>query len=897
MTLQPGYRLGPYEILELRGKGGMGEVYRARDTRLAREVAIKVLPAELSEREQFRQRLRQEAKSVSQLGHPHVCALFDIGSEAGVDYLVLEYLEGETLEERLRRGPLPLEEVLRFGAQVARGVGAAHRKQLVHRDLKPGNVMVTPGGAKVLDFGLSRIASAVLPGTETGAATPAALTAEGALVGTLHYMSPEQLAGKEADTRSDVFALGALLYEMVTGERPFRGSSAADLIASILRSQPEPLSRRGLLTPPRLERLVSRCLEKDPERRWQSAHDVALELESIAADEPDQRAPTAAPRRRPVAMLAGAALIAGLALGLAFDRLVDGAPNGDQEPSWTTTELDLPLPRGYLGRMLALAPDGRTVAFVGETGSSRQINLRRLDSLDITPVRGTEGVEALGWFSPEASTLTFRQGRELRNIAVLGGTPSTLVQDAWSGRFGGDGFLYYSRLQDQATRDGSELWRVPVDGGNAERAGHGYVSDAPIPGTRVLLTHAPGEGDARDYWSDIEALDLETGVQRALARGVRPFFVAPGFLVFYRDNAIWAAPFDPVRDELGAEPRPIETRVRGEFSFGVDFGAFDVSAKGDLLYRSSGTEGAASLVWIGRDGRLLGEVSPERRGFQGPALSPDARSLAASVRDALGSSERWLLELETGSWTRPAQSGPANLPVSRGRVGGGQTWISDGREIVFSSNHRGYLSSYVQPADGSAAPIPLLEGDFAHLHLDVSPDGRYVLFSPLGPRGLSVYDRESREVRSLEPSAWLYSACFHPSGRWIAYALSVDAANTASEVWVRPFPGAGEPRQISTGGATEVLCSRDGREIYYRSPTHVMAVPVTVTEDRLRSGRPVALFEDPFLRNQVNGLRNYEVHPGGRFLMVQVAGEEDDGKIVLVQNWVAKLRRAFADID
>ncbi|HUP25139.1 MAG TPA: protein kinase [Thermoanaerobaculia bacterium] len=894
MTLLPGRRLGPYEILALRGKGGMGEVYRARDSRLDREVAVKVLPAELVDTENLRERLHREARSASQLSHPHVCTVFDVGHVDGLDYLVMEYLEGETLWDRLRRGPMELDEALRSGAQIARGIAAAHRRNLVHRDLKPGNVMLTRGGAKVLDFGLAKATDrpGALTSDTQGATPPPQLTRTGAWVGTPHYMSPEQISGDPADARSDVFALGVVLYEMVTGRQPFGGANAAELIASVVSSQPKALRVHQPRASPRLQWVISRCLEKDPEERWQDSHDLALELEAIAAGTGDSSASRVASRALPQALAwLGAAAFAGLVLGLLLGRMVLGARvDAEAEDSrlatWTVTELELPLPRGFQGKSVALAPDGRSVAFVGEQPGRRQLFLRHLDSLESRPIPGTEGVETVYWFSPDAKALTYRQGRVLLSVTLQGGGGVLpLVDDGWNGRLAADGYLYFNRLRNMANREGTELWRMPAAGGESTLLGRGFVAGGPIPGTQLLLTHAPSAAGSR-YWFEIELLDLESGRLSHIVEGVRPYFLAPDFLVFYRENTLWAARIDLSRSELASEPRPVETSVRSDLFVANDFGAFDLNERGDLLYRTVGQEGLAAVVWVGIDGRRLGEAAPERRGFETPSLSFDGRFVGLSVRNANGSTERWLLELESASWTRPAQAG---------RINSRQLWTNHGRETVFTSNREGFLRAYVQSADGSGQPTPLLDLDDGHVLLDLSPDGRYVLYSPMSTRGLRVYDRVSDTTRTLESSAWILSACMHPSGRWVFYAAAVDAANTSSEIWLQPYPEPGEPRQVSRGGAQEVRCSHDGRQIYYRTPTHFVAQPLADESGALRTGRPVTLFEDRFLHTQVDGLTNYAVHSDGRFLVLELTAQEDQGGVVLIQNWVAKLRRIFEE--
>ena len=878
MALEPGSRLGPYEIVELRGKGGMGEVYLGRDTRLERDVAIKVLPEELGQDTLYRQRLEREAKSLSQLTHPHVCTLYDIGSEDGVDYLVMEYLEGETLEDRLRRGAMPLEDVATIGSQIAEAIDAAHRHGVIHRDLKPGNVMLTRDGAKVLDFGLAKgvvHAGPAVGETQTPTVTQP-LTGEGSILGTLQYMAPEQLEGKEADERSDIWGLGAVLYEMVTGARPFAGESQVRLMAAIMTSEPEPLRERRPVAPDRLDWLVSRCLEKTPERRWHSAHDLALELEALT-EKPETET---VPSRRPVSVvLTGAlALVFGLVLGFVLFRGGgDAASDAASADTWTVTALDL---EADPGQPFVLSPDGRMVVFRRREGANSSLYRRSLDSLVAERISGSDGTGS-PIFSPDGKQLAFVDaGGSLKTLPVEGGGgASALVEGIRAAAvWGRDGFLYYTPEIGSPTS--RELWRIPAVGGVPEQVGHS-VGGALLPGEKVVLTQSRSERQD-GFGSDVLAVDLETGKERVLLPGAQPRYLDPGVLVFYRESGLWAAPIDPETADLLGPARQVETGVASLLG-SVGAGRFALADSGDLLY-VLGSRSVARLVWVSRDGLDIEEVAPERKPFSRPQHSQDWRRISVAARNARGNNEQWMLDLGTGSWTRPTQE--------ENHRNTGAMWVPpDGQEIVFASDRfEGRRQIYIQPADRRSSAERLLKSEHNQAPLDFSPDGRYLLYTGLlDVNGLWVFDRQSGESETLLEGNVVHAARFHPAGRWIAYSPRVQGQEN---VWIRPFPGPGEPRQLTFDGGQEASFSPEGREILYRSPTHMMTLPVEITGERLVTRRPEPLFVDEYLR-VTSRFQNYDIHPDGRFLMIQAAEAEE--RLVFIQNWRAKVLEMFSD--
>jgi Tol biopolymer transport system component/tRNA A-37 threonylcarbamoyl transferase component Bud32 len=902
VTLTAGTRLGPFEIVSLRGKGGMGEVYLARDTRLERRVAVKVLPPELGRDPHFRQRLEREAKTISQLTHPHVCRLYDIGAEDGVDYLVMEYLEGETLEERLARGALSLAEVIEIGTQIAEAIDAAHRAGVIHRDLKPGNVMLTRDGAKVVDFGLAKGLEARAAASSTQSPTLSQpLTSDGSILGTLLYMAPEQLEGREADARSDIWALGAVLHQMATGARPFEGSSQASLIAAIMTGQRRSLRELSPVVPARLEWVVERCLQKSPERRWQSARDVAIELQSLEeADLASVGAASAAgaggahgtaPARRRGARVAAAlgatALLLGLGLGLGWLLRGNDAPRsaGPAANAWTVTTLaEKALPEWGLGA-LQIAPDGRTVLYTVEREGGLQLVRRSLDALDPEPVAGARG-DGVAFFSPDGRRIAVRDPLgAVRTMPLEGGAPGTaVVTDAYAAMFwGDDGYLYY-------TPDGPgvpmapgsvETWRVPAAGGERERVGPGYAA-ALLPDRRTLLTTL-SDLTRQSYWGDVTALDLETGEARVLAPGAQPYYVDPGFLVFYRDGSLWAAPLAASGRELLAPPRAIESEVA--IVAIADVGRYHVNRRGDLVYLRGRQTRFGRLVWGALDGATE-PVTPEVKAFSEPIPSPDGRWVSTTVQSPDGF-EQWLLDLSTGSWSRPTQSGGTFSAI----------WLPPrGSEILFDSTRlEGRSQVFVQPADRSRPAERLLPSESNQMSLDVSADGRWLLLFDFGGQGCYAFDRQTGETRTVVGEGIVYSAAFHPDGDWIVFAhMNKRGYSVATEIWLVPFPGPGEARQLSSGGGSEPRWSLRGDAIYYRGPSEVMAMPVERRGGDLVTGRARALFADRFLHAPTLGVQNFRPHPNGRFLMIEPA-DESQTSLVLVQNWRAKLERVFAE--
>jgi Tol biopolymer transport system component len=839
----------------------MGEVYKAKDTRLDRTVAVKVLPAQLSSSTESRQRFEREAKTISQLSHPHICALYDVGSEGETEYLVMEYLEGETLAARLARAALPLDQTLRFGTEIADALDKAHRQGIVHRDLKPGNVMLTKSGVKLLDFGLAK---AIAPPTEKGnltsLPTQQGLTQQGTILGTFQYMAPEQLEGKNADARTDIFAFGAVLYEMATGKKAFSGASQASLISSIMTAEPPSISTAQPMSPPALDRVVKTCLVKDPEDRWQSAADIKRELRWIG-----EGAETAVAGRVRKAWLPWAiAVVATIAaVGVTYLRRL--AP----DPAPHRMELSIVMPeRMMLSDFFALSPDGSRLAFVAVAGGKSLLRVRDLRSSEIRGLPGTESAEAVFW-SPDGRSVGFVSRGKLRRADVATGSVDALA-DAESGRggsWGSRGDIIFAR------KAAGGIYRVAASGGSVTEATtlekgdllHRWPQFLP-DGRRFLFFVKTGSPETTGTY--IAALDKpgRTLVLRNNSTGV---FAPSGKLLYCRGTALIAQAFDPDTGQLSGSPETLTRPVtRAERSYFMD--DFTVSQSGVIVLRSASA--LCEMTWVDRRGNVVGKLG-EPGVITSATLSPNQREAAITIRTVeTGAFATFVLDLERGALTPFVES--AAFPV----------WLPDGHSLVYRQEGQSY-NLHRRTAHGDQTDDALgAAGPFIAPH-SVSPDGRYVLYSVMG----NNFDVGVKDLRSDEKAATILrsefderSPHFSPDGRWITYS-SDEPGQT--EVFVRRFPVTEEVWRVSTSGGQQPTWSRDGSEIFFLSlDGRIMSAPVSTTGGKFTSGSPLPLFRAALRLYSV--ANQYAVSSDGqRFLLLMPtqALEEEPFRVLL--NW------------
>jgi serine/threonine protein kinase len=903
MSLTAGTRLGPYEVQAPLGAGGMGEVYRARDTRLDRTVAIKVLPTEFAGEPTLRERFDREARLISSLNHPHICALFDVGQQDEVSYLVIEYLEGETLASRLEKGRLKLDPALQIAVQIAGALDAAHRAGVVHRDIKPGNVMLTRAGAKLLDFGLARTGPLLSTSSSMSImpTTPAAVTSQGAILGTLQYMSPEQLDGSEADARSDVFAFGALVYEMVTGRRAFEGKSQASLIAAIMSADPPPMATLQPVAPAPLDRVIRKCLAKDPDERWQSARDLADELTWIARAEPNVAAelgrtlsPTIGVRssRERIAWIVAGSLAAVATAALLLGYLGYLSPQAEPANLYRTS-LELP-PGASLegvapGRRVALSPDGRMLAFVAAEDYSRERHLwvRRLDSLSAQVLPGTEGANSPFW-SPNSRYIAFVSQGRLRKVDVTGGPPITLTQEAAAlgGSWNRDDVILF------VTKPGP-LFRISASGGGIPEAvtvvdKNTHSDPFFLPDGRRFLfevTDLSNSGSGGIYIGDLQG---QQPPKRLLAVNSNAL-MANGHLLFLRDRTLMAQPFDDRRLELAGAPVVIGDDV--EASSLPVAGSITVSTTGALAYRSGAASVRTQLVWYDRGGKRLSTVGDPTDQMT-VSLSPDGSRAAVSVLDPTRfTRDLSIVDLERKGLRTRFTFDPADemSPV----------WTHDGREIIFASRRSGRLDLFKKPASGVGAEVELYSDGQNNLYpTDVSRDGKYLLFFTGNALSKTANDLwllpltgEAKPQLFLQTSAAEFYGTISPDGRWIAFSSS-EAGRP--EIWVASLPNADSKWQVSRDGGNLVRWRGDSKELFFIAPNgDVMAASVDGSGTALVTGELKKLFESNIRTVGFAGSNshNYDVTPDGqRFLIAVTDGTTSQPPTTLLVNWTSALR-------
>jgi hypothetical protein len=893
VTLSTGSRLGPYEVLAPIGAGGMGEVYRARDTRLGRDVALKILPTRLSESAELRQRLEREARAIAALSHPHICALFDVGEAGPISYLVMELLEGETLADRLARGALPLEQTVQFGAQIASALDAAHRKGVVHRDLKPGNVMVTPSGVKLLDFGLARVLDPAGPVESLTSAQTAAkdVTREGSILGTLSYMAPEQLEGKPADARADIFALGTVLYEMATGRKAFTGSSQASLISAILTTQPALVSSIQPASPVELDRLIRTCLAKAPLSRWQSAHDVGLQLQSIAEARAE---PQLDSRRRPHgrslpwAIAAAAAALCAIAVVVAWTaaRRAPPPPYPLRFPMPPPEKTSFYMPAE--GVQMAVSPDGTKIAFVArDAATGTRVFLRLPSDPEPRAIAGTEGANGI-FFSPDGRAIGFFAQGKLKRVDLAGGAAVSICDLASgigrAGTWGADGQILFASVQ------GDAIYGVPADG---SRQPEPVVKPDPARGVVRLIWPWFLPDGRRFLYLEMRSdggrtLMLEEPGKPARAVGPMQYrveYVSPGYLVFPREGVLVAQRFDPAAARMIGEPIPVAPMVSSFLSTG--WSDFACSTSGTIVYQSH--EGIRRLFWFDRSGKPLGATGPPGE-YLDLRISPDGRRVAYSrgLRFT-GTYDVWILDFERGTETA-VTSDPAHSEF-------GPLWLPDGKSLFYSAARKTSAPQLFARELASDRETQVIPSEAFQQALDVTRDGRTLAFAERrAGAGFELFTLalagERTRARFPYPALQSESVAFSPDGSAVAF-LSLESGRP--EAYVAPFPSAGERIRISPDGASSLRWGRDGREIFYMTPGGTfVSVPVRTTP-ALETGRPTPLFsvsERLGRGGSSHSWQAFDVSPDGqRFLAIvpEVVGEEQP--LTVVWNWTAESGR------
>jgi serine/threonine protein kinase/Tol biopolymer transport system component len=884
MGLSSGDKLGPYEVTGLIGKGGMGEVYGGTDTRLGRPVAIKFSSREFSDR------FEREARAISALNHPNICTLYDVGP----NYLVMEFVEGQLLSKIIERGPLPLDKALSYAGQIVDALAAAHAKGVIHRDLKPGNIIVTRNGVKVLDFGLAKLSSERLTGAsadfvETGTVS---ITRAGAVLGTLYYMAPEQVEAKEADERSDIFSFGVLLYEMVTGQRPFSGDTQAAVLAAVLRDQPAPISQRQPAVPRALERVVRKCLEKKPEDRWHSARDLKPTLELIDLDAPPVSSssasvpiPVATSSRKRWLWPAVAAAAVLTAAGLAYTLWPKA------QPPARAIRFQVTLPdKVTFSEYVSLSPDGHKLVF-NATGEQSGLWIHDLNTLEWHKLAGTEDAVSPFW-SPDSRFLGFGVDDKLRKIEVAGGPPQTLCSVPYpvgTGAWSIDGVIVFGN------RGIGPLHRVSAAGGvatdvtvvDASRAEAFHALPTFLPdGKHFLYLRGGGLEVAGIYAASIDAKPAEQSQERILATA----FAAPyvdGNLFMVREGTLMVQPFDARKLQLTGDPVPVAEHIGTTGSIGI----FSVSPTGVVAYRTGTAAAAGSLqpTWFDRQGKItgtFGQPGPD----QGLALSPDATRAAGRDASVTARGDIWLLDFARGVRTRLTfRQTPGSFPV----------WSPDGKRIVFSA---GELRDtiYEKAASGAGEAKELFKKPSeAQSPTSWSRDGRFLLGNNLNvPKtGSDLWvlplDGDRKPVLLLSTEFNEQQGNFSPDMRWISYTSNESGR---SEIYVRPFvssgastPALGEGKwQVSKDGGTSAKWRGDGKEIIFTGPNNaVMAADVNVSGTAFQIGTPQKLFTAP-------AHRGFDVAADGkRFLMTVSPGQDQSTQtpITVVLNWQADLKK------
>jgi Tol biopolymer transport system component len=899
MMLATGAKLGPYEITGAIGAGGMGEVYRARDMRLDRIVAIKVLPAHLAGRAELRERFDREAKTIASLNHPHICTLYDTGHQDEIDFLVMEYLEGETLAQRLQKGALPIQQVLQYAIEISDALDKAHRKGITHRDLKPGNIMLTKSGTKLLDFGLAKLAQEAVPATpESQLPTmKSGITGEGTILGTLQYMAPEQVEAKEVDARTDIFAFGAVAYEMATGKKAFEGKTQASLIAKILETEPPPISSLQPMTPPALDRVVKKCLAKEPEKRWQAASDVCDELKWIAegGSQTGMPAPISASRKSALGdgrlawIVAAVFFLAASALGyFVYSRPVPQQAHAVRFTLFPPDKWSLAgtgaVTTGATAPVM-ISPDGQRVAFVAISGEGKSLLwVRSLDTLTVQSFAGTEGASAPFW-SPDSRSLAFFAGGKLKKIDVSGGPPITLCDapDNRGGTWNRDGLILFAPTNTSVLQKVSASGGLPAPATVLGQGELGQIRPSFLPDGQHFLysTIAPRPG----LGGPIYLGSLDSAERKVLfnANSANALY-AQGYLLFLRETTLIAQPFDARRLVLTGDAFPIAERIRTSTST-QPYGYFSASENGALVYQTGAETANSQLLWFDRTGKQIGALG-DPADYSALELSPDGKRASVSIPDDAGKGEDiWLYDMARGLRTR-FTFGPSNVF--------GSVWSPDGSRIVFNSRRKGSFDLYQKASSGAGSEETLLEDNLNKYPDSWSPDGKFILYESLGSsRNSNLFvlpltgDRKPYPL--LQTKFGEADGRISPDGRWVAYRSNESGRN---EIYVAPFPGPGGKWQISTAGGYFPRWRHDGSEIFFLTlDSRLIVASVNGKGVGFEVGAVKPLFATRIVAFTGAGYQYDASADGQRFLINTSPEQATSAPITVVLNWTAGLKK------
>jgi len=887
VTLSPGTRLGPYEVTALVGEGGMAEVYRATDTNLGRQVAVKVLPEAFAQDAERLTRFDREAKTLASLNHPNIAHIYGLERSDGTTALIMELVEGLTLADRIARGAIPADEAVPIAKQIAEALEAAHEQGIIHRDLKPANIKIkSDGTVKVLDFGLAKAmetTAGMSPSvSQSPTVTTPALTHAGVILGTAAYMSPEQAKGRTVDKRSDVWAFGCVLYEMLTGRRAFPGHDVADVLGAVIHTEPA-WEAIPPTVPPVLRRFLRQCLRKALAERVRDMGDVRLALEG--AFDPED-----VPRRRSIALWVAASLV----LTAIASGLIGWSLSPAEIRSVSRFAHVLPNDRSFTQNtrpLIAVSPDGSSIVYV----ANNQVYRRAMGDLEAMPIRGTEGTPSGPFFSPDGQTLGYWDfaAEQLRAVAIAGGTPVVLARASsfYGATWGPDDAIYYGQENGiwGVARGGEPQRLVAVEPDERVHGPQMLPDGRTILFSLLRIGSMVGSSTAWDT-AQVIAQSLDTGERTVLVRGSDARYVPTGHLTYAMGTTLFAIPFDVARREITGRPVPIVESVQRAVRTPGSSGSanYDFSRDGTLAYvalqEQSAEARARSLVAVDLTGRVT-PLLEEQGNYWRPRISPDGTRVAVEVLDAEVISQIWVVELERKT-AHPLVEREENPFVA---------WTPDGRSVVYRSSRGGNIGIYRQAADGSGDAELLLQSAVETVPTDVSRDG--VLAFAEGPqtgeRSIRLLRIDQKSVADfLDTPAWEHMAMFSPDGQWIAYASDESGV---MEVYVRPYPRApGVGRRVSVGGGTGPVWAPTGTTLYYRGAAgDLMAVPTTLTPG-FSAGRPRPLFRFDRVFRMSGNAAAYDIHPDGtRFIMVTEPANPTPPhrQINVVQNWHEELKR------